>query len=189
MCEPLPAIHAFSGCDYTACFMWKTEVKMYKKVESDEAYQQVFSKFGDCAEVTDDLLEETEKFFCDMYGKPRLSKLGDVRYALFQEKYAPTKMSNPLTKLKGANSSPLPPTTSVFLQKVKHTNFVSITWKNAHMQDPLADYVADPTNSGWKLTDGKYKLTCMVAEEYPHRIECFAFLQIKHTPQNSVLHG
>jgi hypothetical protein len=31
MCEPQPAIHAFSGCDYTARFMWKTKVKMYKK--------------------------------------------------------------------------------------------------------------------------------------------------------------
>ena len=115
MCEPLPAIHAFSGCDYTAHFMWKMKVKMYKKVEPSEVYQDLFSVFGEHPEVTDDLLEGTETFLCNVHGKPRLSYLNDIRYALFREKIAPAKLSHPLAKLKGADSSTLPPSTSVLL--------------------------------------------------------------------------
>ena len=117
MCEPLPTICAFSGCDYTSHFMWKTKVKMYKKVEPSVVYHDLFLKFGEHPEVTDDLLEGTQKFLCDMYGKPRLFHLNDVRYTLFRDKNCSAKLSHKLAKLKGSDSSTLPPPTSVLLQK------------------------------------------------------------------------
>jgi hypothetical protein len=144
MCEMLPAVHAFSGCDYTSAFMRKTKVKIYDKVESSKDYQSVFAEFGEHSEVTNELMDGTELFVCDMYGKPKLSTLGAARYALFRQKYAPTKQSDPLSKLKGAESSTLPPSQSVLLQKVKRTNYVSMIWKNAHLQDPLSESTADP---------------------------------------------
>ena len=54
---------------------------MYKKVKTSAVYQNIFAKYSEDPEITHDLLEGIEKFLCDMYGKPRLSKLGDVRYA------------------------------------------------------------------------------------------------------------
>ena len=47
-------------------------------------YQDLFAKFGEYPEVTDDLLEGTENFLCDMYGTARLSNVEDVHYVYFK---------------------------------------------------------------------------------------------------------
>ena len=89
---------------------------MYKKVEPSVVYQDLFSKFCEHPEVTDDLLEGTETFLSDMYVKPRLSHLNDVCYTLFKERIAPAKLSHTLAKRKGADSSTLhPPPISALL--------------------------------------------------------------------------
>lgn len=98
-----------------------------------------------------------------LYGKPKLTMLNDARYALFCQKYAPTRQSDPLEKTKGADSSTLPPCKSVLEQKVKCTNYVAMLWKNAHLQDPTA--AADPTRSGWCLQDGNYKIQWYKGEQ------------------------
>ena len=46
-------------------------------------------------------------FVCDMYSKPKVFTLAKAHYALFRQKYVPTKQSDPLAKLKGADSSTL----------------------------------------------------------------------------------
>lgn len=53
MCEVLPAVHAFSGCDYTCSFIKKGKVKFYTKVESFEYYQQLFARLGESSEVSE----------------------------------------------------------------------------------------------------------------------------------------
>ena len=34
MCDTIPAVHAFSGCDYICAFMGKGKVAIYRKIES-----------------------------------------------------------------------------------------------------------------------------------------------------------
>lgn len=104
MCEVLHAVHAFSGCDYTSAFMRKGKVMFYEKVESCIEYQSLFAELGEHLHVTDGLIDKMERFVCDMYNKPKIAKLTEARYALFRQKYAPTKGSDPLAKVKGQYS-------------------------------------------------------------------------------------
>ena len=169
MCEVLPAVHAFSGCDYTCSFMRKGKVKFYTKVESSGYYQQLFAKLGESQEVSEGILDGMEKFMCEMYNKAKVSNLGEARYAIFSEKYAPKRGSDPLAKIKGADASTLPPSRPVLAQKLNRTNFVTMIWRNAHLQDPISDSI-NPTQSGWKLTDGKYQMVWFVGDQMPKDI-------------------
>ena len=38
-------------------------------------------------------------------------------------------------------------------------------FKNVHLQDPIAELTADPVNSGWRLTDGKYQMVWFEGDE------------------------
>ena len=42
-------------------------------------------------------------------------------------------------------------------------------WRNAHLQDPISDSI-DPTECGWKLTDGKYQMVWFVGDQMPKDI-------------------
>ena len=53
-----------------------------------------------------------------MYGKANLNKVDDVRYAYFQQNYAPKRNDDPLEKIKGMNSSSMPPCQYVLHNKV-----------------------------------------------------------------------
>lgn len=111
-----------------------------------------------------------EKFVCDIYSKAHLSSFGDARYSSFKEKYAPAKGSDPLAKIKGADASTLPPSRAVLVQKVKRTNYVAMIWKNAHLQDPVSNSTTDPTESGWQLIDGKFKMVWFLGDQMPEDV-------------------
>ena len=40
-------------------------------------------------------------------------------------------------------------------------------WKNAHLPDAQDVPGAEPTNSGWKLTDGKYNIVWFEGDQRP----------------------
>lgn len=171
MADVLPALHAFTGSDYTASFLRKGKVKPYDKIERSPSYQEVFTKYGDQEDVTH-LVTETERFVCDLYGKPQMRKLSDVRYALFRQKYAPSKNATGdlLSSIKGAESSWLPPSEAVLLMKIQRANYVAALWKNAHMQNPLTNFEAGPTECGWALRDGEYRICWFVGEQLPQEV-------------------
>ena len=56
------------------------------------------------------------------------------------------------------------------LQKIKRTNYVSVLWKNAHLQDPLSMCNVDATTCGWKLNDGKYEFVWFEGDQMPPNI-------------------
>ena len=86
---------------------------------------------------------------CDLYNKPIMHYLAEARCAIFSQKFAPTKESEPLAKVKGVDSSTLPPSNSVLAEKVKRINYVTMTWKNADKENPYSEI--SPIQSGWIL--------------------------------------
>jgi hypothetical protein len=165
----LPALHAFSGSDYTASFFRKGKVKVYKQVEASVKLQELFCTYGEDSDIGH-LVSDTEKLVCSMYGKANMHKLQDVRYALFKQKYAPSTSAmndDLLAKIKGADSTWLPPSDAVLLQKIKRTNYVSSCWKHAHMQDPFSAFGTGPLDNGWMLKDGKYRILWFEGKQLP----------------------
>ena len=68
LCKALPAFHAFTGCDYTACFSRKGKVRPFKLLEKNDEAQEVFGSIGEEEKVC-----VIEKFVCQMYGMKHLT--------------------------------------------------------------------------------------------------------------------
>lgn len=77
------------------------------------------------------------------------------------------KQKDLMAKLIGANSSWLPPSQAVLLQKSLWTNYIVAWWKNACKQDLLSEFNAGPTECGWELKDGKYRILWYVGDQLP----------------------
>lgn len=110
-----------------------------------------------------------QKFVCDMYGKAKISKVSDARYATFREKYAPKRISEPLKKLKSADSTQFPPSYPALQEKVKRTNYVTKIWNNAHLPDPSCGL--EPTKCGWELKDGIMEIVWFESQQMPSALE------------------
>ena len=99
---------------------------------------------------------------------PKLSSVNNVRMAVFERKYAPSKTaSQPLNKIKGTNPSDMPPCLSSMVNKVKRTNFIAYMWKNASVSNPSD---LDPKDHGWLLKDNQYIINWYDGEQLPQSI-------------------
>jgi hypothetical protein len=104
----LPAMHAYTGSDYTASFMGKGKLKALQLITKHESFRKAFASLGDTEVVTPECLLANEKFTCALYGFPKLSSINDTRYALFQQMYAPKWSGDCLGKIQGINPSSMP---------------------------------------------------------------------------------
>ena len=57
--------------------------------------------------------------------------MDNVRYIMFEQKYAPKANSDPLDKIKGLHPSIMPPCHKVLVYKIQRANFVAAMWKRA----------------------------------------------------------
>ena len=167
LCNALPAIHAFTGCDYTAAFMRKGKARPFDVAERSDKFLAAFSELGTSSDISTSVTDAVEEFVCILYGKPSLKNVDDVRFAIFREKYAPTNRNDPLERIKGADPSLLPPSKPVLLQKIRRTNYVASIWKNARLSEPAT---FEPTGNGWVLLDGQYAIHWYDGEQMPRDI-------------------
>ena len=86
-CKALPAIHAFTGCDYTASFSRKGKIRHLKLLEKDEEAQYVFCNVGFREVVSEDTSKGIERFVCKLYGQKHLSSVDEARFQMFLKKY------------------------------------------------------------------------------------------------------
>ena len=87
-------------------------------IKSDEAIA-AFGNLGDVEQLSDNIIEDTEKFVCQMYGKKGLTSVNEARFLIFQQKYAPKKRAKPLANIKGLDSSLMPPCKDTFIEQIK----------------------------------------------------------------------
>ena len=153
MCPALPAVHAFTGCDYASAFLRKGKSRPVDIVERSARFTDAFKELGTSAYIANSTEEVIEAFVCSMYGKSQLDTVNDARYAVFRDKYAPTDENHPLSKIKWADASVLLPSTLALHQKILRTTLVAYMWKNAHRSVPLEK---SPSEFGWVLKDGRY---------------------------------
>ncbi len=115
--EALPALHAFTGSDYTSSFMNKGKIKPFDLVRKSSTYSKTFAQLGETDTISEDGMSSIEAFVCALYGRPKMTKVDDVRYALFEQSYAPSDNTDPLQKIKGINPSSMPPCYKVLQKK------------------------------------------------------------------------
>lgn len=164
----LPALHAFSGCDYTAAFMNKGKVRPFELMIKNQEFSEAFAALGTSADIDEKIMDVLEKFTCSLYGMPKLSKVNDVRLALFQQKYAPKHGERqPLDKIHGVNPSNMPPCHAALTNKVHRTNYVANMWKHATTPNP-SELKAE--EHGWLLKDNHYAIHWYDGSQLPESI-------------------
>jgi len=104
---------------------------------------------------------------CSIYGLTKLKNVVDVRYQLFKRHYAPKDENDPLTKIKGANPSSMPPRLRVLINKIKRANYVARLWRRADRRSPVSSL---PDGHSWELRDGAYHLNWFDGEQVPRSV-------------------
>ena len=84
VCNALPALHVFSGSDYTAAFNKKGKTRPLKLLKDNIDMQNVFSALGSEENVDTTIQDAIELFVCLWYSQPKkVNKLADARLNWF----------------------------------------------------------------------------------------------------------
>ena len=167
MCSALPALHAFTGCDYTSAFLRKGKSRPVYVAEKSARFMNALKELGTSADIPNSVEDDMEAFVCSMYGKSQLCKVDDARYAFFRDRYAPKDENHPLIKIKGADASVLPPSKTALHQKILQTNLVAYMWKNAHRSVLLE---MSPTECGSVLKNDRYTMNWYACDQMPDEV-------------------
>ena len=139
LCESLPAFHAFTGCDYTSAFVRIGKKRPFAKLEKSKDTQRVFASLGSEKGVTATNRKSLQTFTASMYGAKQNESwmpLNKYRHKVFQKAYGPKATAkNPLEKLKGLDSSGLPPCESELTTHVNRSAFIATMWVNADQKE------------------------------------------------------
>ncbi|RUM44803.1 MAG: hypothetical protein DSY80_04015 [Desulfocapsa sp.] len=165
--DALPGFHAFTGSDTTAAFINKGKLRPFDLLEKSDAHVNTFSHIGQSLPAPQAVYDGVEKYVCAMYGKAHMQNVDNVRYAYFQQNYAPKRKDDPLEQIKGINPSSMPPCKHVLSNKVMRANYVAHTWRNAHLKDPSS---VRPEGQGWIFVDNKYHVKWFDCDQVPQSI-------------------
>ena len=97
----------------------------------------------------------------------KLTNINDVRFAIFQQKYAPKKRDAPHNKILGINPSSMPPCQSVLINKIHRTNCVACLWRRAPLPTPCT---MKAEAHGWSLEKGTYKIKWYDGDQLPQGV-------------------
>ena len=134
LCDALPGLHAFTGCDTVSSFSRRGKYGAFKLVKSGHA--QAMQRLGESLSTDDDLMGLCEQFVCGMYRKESFTSVNALRYHLFCT--ATTK-----------SYAHLPPTHDALVQHVRRSNFQAYLRKRCLHNGE----VPSPKGHGWDIKD------------------------------------
>ena len=133
VCEALPAMHAFTGCDSTSAFAGGGKQVAYKLITAeDPRMRNVMCTLGTDFDVTPEKQLSLEAFVCAMYSKASFQSVNELKYHLFCTRTT--------------QSSQLPPTKDALSKHVLRVNYQAAIWKSA-LEDQFN--IPSPRGNGW----------------------------------------
>ena len=153
----LPALHAFTGNDYTSAFHAIGKIKAYKILKKFEHFQYVFGMIGQDFEFDLELFESVQEFVCALYGLKSMADVNEARYVK-------------LCSRKGKMPEPqqLPPTKDELLHHCKRVSYVTAIIKQA--LELNVEYPS-PQGHGWIITgSGDLEIKWMAQKPAPDSI-------------------
>jgi hypothetical protein len=133
----LPAVHAFTGCDYTTAFFNKGKGRPFNIFSKNLKIQQAFRSLTNPNDIFDEKkIEVVHEFTCLMYGIKNCQSVNVARFLMFSKMYATTRNNEKFMKnIKDFDSTHIPPCWKSFKQKLLRTIFVNSMWQNATEPD------------------------------------------------------
>ena len=131
MCQALPGLHAFTGCDSTSAFSGRGKKGAFKMLLAGKI--DAMQLLGQDFEVSDELVVLCEQFVACLYNKPDVDEINELRYQLF--------CANP------SKSSNLPPTKDALYWHVQRANYQAALLRQALSADPFPS----PDGHWWQV--------------------------------------
>ncbi len=153
-CDALPALHAFSGNDYTSAFHGIGKTKAFKLMNASEEFKNVFSSLGNSFTFDANLFPVLQRFVCRLYGL-KCESTNEGRYLKF------------IAKEKALEPQKLPPTSDVLLMHLKRVTYVTAVVKRSLMRNPN---IPGPDGYGWKIEDDSLTIDWVLLPPAPEEI-------------------
>jgi len=163
MSSGLPALHAFTGCDYTSAFVHRGKTKPLQLLQHSNDFIRLFSQFGNQPERNLDIFTGTERFVCSMYSRQEYSDVNKLRFDL-QSRYEMKADFTSLAVGNGIDVSLLPPCRSSLLMHARRATL----WRNYHVPFPN---IPPPDGFRWETTeDGFIKIVWNDGDIMPQKL-------------------
>ena len=133
VCQALPGLHAFTGCDSTSAFSGRGKKAAFKMLLAGKV--DAMQLLGQDFEVSDELVVLCEQFVACLYNKPDayVDEINELRYQLF--------CANP------SKSSSLPPTKDALYWHIQRANYQAALLRRALSADPFPS----PDGHWWQV--------------------------------------
>lgn len=150
LCQVLPSLHAYSGCDTVSAFVRKGKLLALKLLRENPEFFSTFKALGSSPTIDEDTFINLERFTCLLYRRSLpYTSLDKLRHDLFQQRYSPK--SGVLSDCDGIDMSLLPPCQMSLREHIKRANYQALIWNRAYQAIPD---VPSPDGHGWCVTDG-----------------------------------
>lgn len=159
VCDALPGIHAFTGCDFNPAFFRLGKNGPLEYAIKNPKLLTAMEKIAGIVEeklvldqfVNSELFKILENFVCTLYGFDDLKCVNEARYQIYNKAYGMKMgMKNLEIKVKNVDPSQFPPCKSELYKHVLRTGFIANIWQQAYS---IQISNATPTDYGWLLTE------------------------------------
>ena len=117
-----------TGCDTVSASKGKGKVRPMKLLLKSPHFCDVLSKLGEQWEVTEELVENIEKFVCAIYGnRKKRAKVDEMKSHIKCDDDFNAKT------VKNIDFATLPPSKACFEEHIRCTNYQVRIWKTAHV--------------------------------------------------------
>lgn len=184
LCKALPAFHAFTDSDYTASFYTKGKVRPFEILSKNVTFQEVFADLNDPGDIDDDdKIDILEEYTALLYGIQRCTSVNAARMQCFENLYANSKVSEKfLRKVKGFDSSIIPPCLKSLRQKILRTIFATSMWKKATEAKCVK---LEPLECGWMQNGKTIEPLWFKGEPAPKKVEEVILRTFEPPPQET----
>ncbi|XP_031788752.1 uncharacterized protein LOC116417817 [Nasonia vitripennis] len=170
LCNALPELHAFTGCDFNPAFYQKGKKRSQQLLRQSADFQKVFADLGYLNDNNrSEIFEKIQAFVCHLYGMKKLKCVNEARFVLFSKTYKCSSTVNDSFKIKVKNvdGSSMPPSQSELLQQFLRAAHIANIWRNAH-----AKIITElsPIDHGWKIVEGKYEFDWFQGDQLPQLV-------------------
>ena len=152
-CQALPALHAFTGNDYTSAFHGIGKIKAFNIMVKSPDFINLFKRIGNHFHYDASTFNGIEKFVCNLYAVSQCTDVNEARYVKF------------CAKEKATEPQRLPPTRDALLYYCKRVSYVTAVIKRSLENNPIIPAPYD--GYGWDLVDGKLEIKWMLLPPAP----------------------
>ena len=153
LCDALPGLHAFTGCDSTSAFAGKGKKTGLKHCKTDPVSCNGMATRGRSFDAETVPFSECEGFVCKVYGKPKLVEVNECRYITFCAKQG--------------QSQSLPPSQDALRNHTMRANYQAAIWRQALNANPE---IPSPESHGWLIRDGQLDINWMSLPPAPEAL-------------------